>query len=182
MSMPSNAVYWYVLYVRTGWEEKLVDELKYRLIDNEFRPFVLKSTHVFRRHGEKSLFQKVCFPGYVFIESNKPPEKFVARMFGVVQPIKYVYKILRHGDDRLDVAMRDDERLGLSRLFGEGFCTDVSKGFRDGDFVKIVSGSRDGMKSRIMRINKKRQEALVEVTMFNNVMKVLVGLDVIEKV
>ena len=179
--MDNDPLYWYVLFVQTGREEEIVDELKRIFTDTHFKPFLLKTVHVFRRQGKKSLFQKICFPGYVFIESNKTSDIFTARMFSLAYPIKHIYKVLHYGDNRTDIAIHESERIELSKLFGKEYCADISQGFKENDFVKIISGPLVDQESKILRFNKNRNEAVVRIDMFGKPVEVLVGLNVLQK-
>ena len=179
--MTGEKIYWYILFVRTGTEEQLAKRLKYSLGNCGFQPFVPKKTCVFRRQGKKSLFQKICFPGYVFIESDKPTMEFIEVAFPTIDKDKDAYRFLCYGN-KDDIAMREGERLILSRIFANNYCIDISKGFKEGDTVKIISGALMGHESMIMSINKGRKKAVIEVQMFGTIVAVSVGLEVIEKI
>jgi transcription antitermination factor NusG len=77
--------------------------------------------------------------------------------------------------------MREEERKALNRVFVSNCCIDISTGFKEGDSVKVISGALMGQESRILRINKGRQEAVISMAMFNTAIPVSVGLEVIEK-
>jgi len=177
--LPVGKIYWYVLFCRTGAEEKLADKLKNKLGES-YLPFVPQKTCVFRRQGQKSLFQKICFPGYVFIQSDKPAMEFMCHAFPVVYRLKEAYRFLCYGD-RTDIAMQEEERVALDRIFGVNHSIDMSTIYKEGDSIKVVSGPFVGQESRILKINRNRYEATIEVAMFNNKVPVIIGLDVIEK-
>ncbi len=178
--MSAENIYWYVLFCRTGTEEKLAEKLKSKLGEG-YMPFVPQKTCVFRRHGQKSLFQKICFPGYVFIESDKPASEFIGRVYPVAYKLKEAYRFLCYGD-RSDIAMREEERAALSKVFSHDHCIDISTGFKEGDSVKIISGALVGSESKIVKINKNRNEAIIQVAMFGTLVPVSIGLEVIEKI
>jgi len=179
--MINDNVYWYVLFVRTGAEEKIVDQLKDNLGVEGYTPFIPKKSCVFRRQGKKSVFQKICFPGYVFVESKLPAMEFFGRTFPVVYQIKDAYKFLSYSE-RGNMALREDERVLLNKIFGVDRHIDISTGFKEGDSVKVLSGALVGNEGLIRRINKSRQEAILSVPMFNSLISVSVGLEVIEKI
>ena len=179
--MSNNSLYWYVLFVQTGREEEIINLLKKESThDQYFKPFLFKTVHVFRRQGKKSLFHKTCFPGYIFIESNEVPDEFISRTLSVVYPLKYVYKILHYGDNKVDAAMHENERAALSTLFGKEYCADISQGFKSNDCIKIISGPLVDYESKILKFNRSRQEAVVSVNMFGKPIEVLMGLDILK--
>jgi transcriptional antiterminator NusG len=178
--MLENKVYWYVLFVQIGAEERLAEKLKERLGEKHF-PFVPVKTCVFRRQGKKSLFQKPMFPGYLFIESNKPALDFMRYIFPIVYKQKEAYRFLCYGD-KCDIAMRDEERIALSRILGNERKIDISIGFREGDSVRVISGPLKNNESKIVKINKNRNEAVISVPMLNDMIPVSVGIEFIEKI
>jgi len=179
-AMLDNKIYWYVLFVRTGAEERVAERLKRNPACSSFRPFVPQKTCVFRRQGQKSLFQKICFPGYVFIETELPAAEFISQAFPVVYKLREVYRFLNYGNES-DIAMRDEERIVLSQVFGKESCIEISMGFKEGDSIRVISGALEGKESKILRINNNRHEAVIEINMFATATLVSVGIEIIEK-
>jgi transcriptional antiterminator NusG len=67
-------VFWYVLFVKTGYEDKVVNEIKRSWKVGEIRPFVPKRDSKFRKAG-KVILEKCCLlPGYIFPEI---PNRFI---------------------------------------------------------------------------------------------------------
>lgn len=175
------SVYWYVLFVRTGAEEKVAENMKINLSSINCTPFIPRKTCVFRRQGQKSLFNKICFPSYVFIESDKSPTEFVQYAFPITYKLKEAYRFLNYGE-RFDMAMRDEERNSLSKILGSDHCIDISKGFKEGDSVRIITGALSGNESKILKVNRNRNEAVIEIEMFGSTVPVSVGLEVVERI
>jgi len=179
--MSEKKVFWYVLFSRTGVEERLAMVLKNRFDDDDFLPFVPQKTCVFRRQGKRTLFRKVCFPGYVFIESSKSTMDFIERARPIVDKQNDAYRFLSYGD-RYELAMRDEERIALSKIFGEDKHMDISTGFKDGDSVRVISGALVGKESIIQKVNVGRREAVIEVPMFGTTVSVSVGFEMLKAV
>ena len=55
---------------------------------------------------DQNYFSDPCFPGYVFIESNKPTMEFMEDAFPVVYKLKDAYRFLCYSD-KYDIAMRE---------------------------------------------------------------------------
>ena len=179
--MSNVKIFWYVLLVRTGAEERLVEKLKDKLGGDGYLPFVPQKTCIFRRQGKKSEFQKICFPGYVFVESDRSAAEFIKYALPIVYKIQGTYRFLNYGD-KFDIVMLEEERAALSRVLGNDHCIDISKGFKEGDSVRVISGPLVGDESKIMRINKGRGEAVIAMNLFGTKVSVSVGLEVIEKI
>ena len=110
--MPERDIFWYVLQTRTGSENKIVELLKERLDVRNCHPFVPVKTHIFRRRGEESLFQKICFPGHVFIESIMPANEFMRQAYPIIFKLKNAYRFLYY-ENRYDIAMWEKERCAF---------------------------------------------------------------------
>lgn len=180
MPFSNEKKYWYVLYTRTGSEEKVIRRLKNTLDNSNYMPFLLQKECIFRRQGRKSVFQKNCFPGYLFIESNKKAEDFIVYASQAIHQVDDAYRFLSYGDEQ-DIAMQENEKIALKAIFGESYCIDISRGFKEGDSVKIVSGSLTGYESKITQINKNRGFAVIALDILGKIVETAVGLEIIEK-
>jgi len=67
---------WYVLYVKAGCEEKVVKLLTEKLDIEKYLPFIPMKMQSFRRQGRIHKIKKICFPGYIFIQSKYDFNKF----------------------------------------------------------------------------------------------------------
>jgi len=173
--------YWYILFVRTGSEEKVRQILSHRLDSTNYQPFVPVKTAPSKSGGVVRKMLKPLYPGYIFIQSVLSPDKFCEAMFLVVYPIKDAYRVLHNGSDRLDTALRENERLFFQRLFGKDFIIEDSIGvIKDGKTL-IISGPLAGMEGMIKKIDRHRREATVEISIMGEVKKVTLGLEIVEK-
>lgn len=179
--MFDNKYYWYVLFARTGAETLLVDRLKEKLDNNYFQPFIPQKTCIFRRKGQKSLFNKICFPGYVFIESIEPEKDFIHDAFPIVYKIREAYRFLYYGD-KSKIAMKEKEMEILNKIFGINHCIEMSTGFKEGDSIRVISGALIGYESKILKFSRNRQQAVIAVDMFGTTVQISVGLNIIERI
>ena len=173
--------YWYVLYVRTGSEENVKNLLGRWLDCERHLPFIPMRTLAFRRKGIVNKEKRICFPGYVFIQSSCESNEFLRELSLIVEKIKNAYMFL-HYSDKSDIAMREDEKSSLSKLIGRYFCIENSVGLIEGDKIRIVSGALVGMESKIKRINRHNREAVIEIDMMGDIRQVTVVLEFIEKI
>jgi len=93
-----------------------------------------------------------------------------------------IYSILHYGDDKQDIVMHETERLQLERLLDDSFCVAGSVGFIEGDKIWITSGPLKGMESHIIKINRHKREATIEMEMMGAVRQVQVMLEVVSKI
>ena len=182
MPLEDGMDFCYVLYVRTGHEEKVRLLLVNRLEKELFTPFIPKKIMVFRRQGKYSKVHRVCFPGYVFIKSVLPPATFISRMFPVVYPIREVFRFLHYGSDRNDVALRDNERYSLLQLLDDTYTINCVIGIKNGDRIQIISGPFIGKEGTVKKVNPRKREVIIEIEIFGNSNLATLGLDIVEAV
>jgi transcriptional antiterminator NusG len=174
-----NSLYWYVLFVRTGAEERLADKLREFLDGDKHKPFVLKGEKFRRRQGEKTAFQTTCFPGYLFIESCEPPSEFIKSINPLIRKIEGLYKLLS-GSDESSIAVCEEEKRVLQAVFGDNHCIEVPTLLKEGDTVKVISGSLAGHESKIIKAN--RNGLIIHFEMFGKFVEVHLGVDIVRKV
>ena len=172
----------YVLFVRTGDEDKIQRAIAAKLNADLFLPFVPKKAMMFKRQGVFNKVYRVCFPSYVFILSVFPAPEFLDRMFPVIYPIKEAYRFLHYGDNRRDVALRENERLSLLHMFGENFAIECPVGVVEGDMVQIISGSFIGTEGKVRKIILRKREVVIDIPFLGGIKPLTLGLDLIEKV
>ena len=172
---------WFVLLVRTASEERVLEKLKEYLTDTCYTPFIPKKEwpHVKGNNVNKEI--KICFPGYVFVKTQASVEDFLQDVQPVIEKIKEAYYFLYYGDDKRDVALREKERNGIDRLMTDDFLMDSSRGFMEGDRVKIVSGALMGMENVITKINERKRTAIIGMDILGTNRPTTLMLEVLEK-
>ena len=134
-------VNWFVLYVRTASEERVLKNLLNHLQVDIYTPFIPKKAWPYIKKDSVYREDKICFPGYVFIQSKKSVDESIEELKTTIYGIKEAYYFLFYGSDKRDIALRDNERICLEHLMNTGFYIESSIGFIEGDYVKVVSGA-----------------------------------------
>jgi transcriptional antiterminator NusG len=172
---------WIVLFVKTGSEKELVHKLKGKLNAEEYLPFFPVREMPRKRKGVIFKECRPLFPGYIFIQTEIEPDLIANKLRMALVDIEELYSILHYGDDKNDVTLREWERLPWERMFDSDFCIRGSVGFIEGDEIRITSGALVGMESRIKKINRHRQIAIIELDMMGAAREVKLMLEVVEK-
>ena len=174
-------MHWFVLLVRTNSEEQVLNLFKSLLNDRIYKPFIPKKAwpHVKGKNVHKEI--KISFPGYVFFQSQESVDDFIRNVRPIVNNIKDAYYFLYYGEDKNDIAMRDSERRQIESLMDDAFLMDSSLGFIEGDYVKITSGALIGMESKIIKINKRKNTAVINMDMLGAVRPLTMMLEVLTK-
>ena len=170
---------WYVLHVHLDREEKIAELLKRKLTPQLYRPFILQKEKFFRRAGVTSIVGGICFPGYVFIESQTSADEFLDAAKQLLWNIKDVHSLLSY-DGKEDIALRENSMMLLKRLIGEGDCIKVSRGHIVDGIARVDSGALVGMDGLIKKVDKHNKTAEIEVTLMGEPQRIRLALEIIK--
>ena len=169
-------------------EERVLEALKKRLNLDVYTPFIPKKAYPHTKGGKLiSIEYKTCFPGYVFIETEKDAE-FVIKdtslaISGIGLAQFFIYYNTAEDDVfRREYAMRESEKSLLVRYMNDDFIIERSEGFIEGDKVQIADGPFVGHEGVIKRLNKRRMIAVIDASFFGGKVDLTVMLEVIEKI
>ncbi len=181
--------YWYVLYVRTGAENRVADDLKRyvssRALGCDIDPFCPESEYYYRNKKDRQLGRtykkRPLFPSYVFVETSMPPKEFMREFGSYFYASHDVIRLLRSGESDSGVALPIDERRRLEFLLKGKRCLERSVGYIVGDRVCVQDGPLKDSEGLIKYINRHNRFADIEVDMFGGKVKARVALEIVEK-
>ncbi|WP_239462696.1 antiterminator LoaP [Collinsella tanakaei] len=172
-----DAMRTYVLQVVTGREHKTVAELEHLLGDRlRGKLFVPRYRFKKRIKGTWEMTEQLLTPGYVFIESSMTDIEDIAR---VIREAPAFARVLAQ-NGRI-VPLSADETQWLDKLTGTSRVVDPSVGFIEGDRVVITQGPLVGLESQIVKIDRHKQLAYIEVRLLGRVKVVKVGVEIVRK-
>lgn len=168
---------WYVLYVMGGREKRILELLSQQDGIKAFTP--LKEV-VHRIQGKRVIVKKPLFPSYVFVEIELNPNGFQQALLRYRSQIRGILKELRYEDDVS--ALSTEERAYLEGLMDEEHNVRISKGeILDGEVI-ITEGPLKGYESNIIRIDRHKRRAILNVRMNDREMQVDVSLEIVKKI
>lgn len=173
-------MFWYVIFSKTGSEEKVQRRLNSQLNGELFSPFVPRLETIFKKDGKVKKEVGPMFPGYVFIETELPYEEFSNDFKRLAYISDDMYKVLKYGDS-FEYAMRENEKEELLRLCNHDYCIESSTGIIAGDRVYIHEGGLKGMESIIKKIDRHKRQAIIELEFMGAIRDVKVGLEILQK-
>ena len=166
---------WYVMQVRTGTEESICRQCR-NVIGSEVleRCFIPYYEEKKRYEGRWHTQEKILFPGYVFMITDKIEELslWLRQVIGLT-------KLLGTGKEI--VPLTSDEEHWLLKIGGRKQKVEISEGIIGAGTLRITDGPLTGMEESIKRIDWHKRKAYLEVEMFGRVVEVQVGLEVVEK-
>ncbi len=132
-------------------------------------PYRLKR-HYYK--GKSHIAKLILFPSYVFIETDRIKE--------LVSDIKWFpgFNVVLHVDDLYCPVYKHEEQL-LTKLVDDRGIIDISEGFMEGDQIRIISGPLVGQEGNILRINRRKGVAILQMNIFNRVTEVSLGLELL---
>ncbi|MCM1367587.1 MAG: hypothetical protein NC184_02090 [Roseburia sp.] len=180
--------WWYVLYVRANAEQRVIGDIG-RFVKScgfpyEFEPFC-PETEVYYR-GKKGSEQgrtyrkRPLFPGYVFIETNMPSDKFKREFSTYIYNSADIIRMLKQGASG-EISLPSDERMRFEFLLKGKRCLEHSVGYIVGDRIQVECGPLSGLEGMIKYINRHNRYATIEVEMFGTKIKASVALEVVTK-
>ena len=167
---------WYVLFMKSG-DEKKVCELLNR---EQFKAFVPKMKVMHRKAGVSSLVEKVMFPGYVFVESVLNQNDFVMELRKFQSKMQRYLKLLKI-DEQGTAVLYPEEQQYLKSILNDEMVMDHSIGMIEGDKTIVTSGPLMGLENTIVKIDRHKRKAIIQVMICNQPTLVHVSLEIISK-
>ena len=166
---------WYVVQVRTGTEESIRIQCEKHMsgeaLERCFIPYYEESKRI---RGNWTTLEKVLFPGYVFIITEK-----LERLYEQLHEVIGLTKLI--GTGREIVPLCAEEIAFIQEIGGENQVVEMSEGVIEKSNVRITSGPLMGMEGMIKKIDRHKRKAWLEVPMFGRVQTVQVGVEIVAK-
>lgn len=165
---------WYALQVRTGQEEVIANKCQ-TLISKDILEecVVLHYEYMKKFHGRWHKEEKVLFPGYLFVVTNKIDDLFVN-----LKKIPDLTKLL--GKEEI-LPIYKEEVLYLIK-YSDNHLIKMSKGVIKGDRVIVESGPLKGYDGFIKKVDRHKRIAFIDIELFNTITTIKVGLEIVSKV
>ncbi len=121
------------------------------------------------------------FPNYIFIESNldyiafnEKLQEFRKEQTGIIKELKF--------DNEGTPALKEEEKQLIEKLIGKTKVMKHSIGYIEGDTVIVTQGPLQGLESKIIHIDRHKRKAVLEIAMFDQIIKLNVSLEIIKKI
>ncbi|MCL2841161.1 MAG: antiterminator LoaP [Defluviitaleaceae bacterium] len=178
-----KGMYWYVLFVLTGYEQMVASEISRTWLLDGLKPFVPTYDAYFKRLGKVSVEKRQWVPGYVFLESPTRGLDFYLSVKPYVNRSEYALKILRHGVGNLDhnFELNEKEYDFLKKFFNNEYCVEMSRGLIEGNKIVITEGPLVGHEGLIKRIDRHKMEVVIEAQFLNASRELKVGLEIVKR-
>lgn len=163
---------WYVVQTTSGREKIAVEKCR-NALSREAACRIFAPTCELEKvwRGQRNKEIVIAFPGYVFIESDTPKD-----LKDQLQNISSVVTPVCIGGGFYPI--RADEEAVLRRMMDENDCIRFSVGYLVDQVLIVKEGPLQGFTEAVRWIDRHKRAALVEISLFNELRKMKVGLEV----
>ncbi len=156
-----DKIKYYVLLVETGKEILIKKELDEILINETV---LLPQRELFiKKFGKVKLKTVPLFSGYIFLKVKE----ITPELLDIVRNIKGIYRILNSNSDMVSLSDKDIKQLGS--FLKKGYNATVSTVmFNQDDKIIVTEGPLKEFEGRIVKVDKRKKRAKVQLTLYNN--------------
>ena len=173
---------YYVVQVKTGNEDKVIDEIKkQKRASVVFDAFAPQRKAKRKYKGEWKEIIERCFPGYVFVETDQPTKLF-RDLYWIPEFTRMLGRESTNNENF--VPLSESESRMVDILYGKrsNRVTDLSRvEIEEGDVVRILDGPLRDLETTIKKVNLHKRKVTIEVTICNVPMEVEVGIDIVAR-
>ena len=173
---------YYVIQVKTGKEETMIEDIKKQLKDlsdyDVFSPF-RKSLRKFK--GITKEVVERCFPGYVFVNTKKPKKLFEALYWTP----GFTKLLGREGLTTNFVPLNKDESRMIDILYSanDNHITEISNiEVKEGQTIKVLDGPLVGLETQIKKVNLHKRMVTIEHMFCGRLVESQIGINIITDV
>lgn len=167
---------WYVLQVMSGHEADL-RELFSRCFDRDLLQDCFYPTYeaFYKKGGIRRVVRRKLFPGYLFLVTED-----ILTVERQLKGIPEMTRILKM--DQEAIPLREEERVFLERHLNGEYVLPMSRGYQEGDEIRITEGAFAGYRGRLKALDRHNRYGVISLQMFGRNVDMWFGLEVVGKV
>lgn len=166
---------WYVMQVRTGTEENILNQCQKRIpkgiLEHCFIPYYEEQRHI---QGKWVIKKKILFPGYVFVITEN-----LELLYENLKQIIGLTKLIGSGQEI--IPLTEKEQHFLQEFGGDDQLVAMSEGVIENSVIRVTSGPLQGKEGCIRKIDRHKRKAWLELEMFGRSQMIQVGLEIVSK-
>lgn len=153
----------YVLYVQSGKELQIIEELRRKKI-TAYSPRQIKAE---RRRGKWQYVERIIFTGYVFIDVSK----LTAKLWHIIMKCSGAIRFVSL------CALPESENAYIRKLCNDGNCIDVSRGYVSDGVLHITDGFMTNLDHEIVKFNRRGKRASADVTLYGGKHRIVFSVE-----
>ena len=151
--------YWYVVYTYSGYENKVMDNLKKTIENHNLQDVILDiklpmEETIETKNGKKRHVSKKMFPGYVMVKMFLTDDSWY-----IVRNTRGVTGFVGPSSKPIPLSDAEVRTMGLENVR-------ISVDVEPGDTIIVVSGPLESFVGVVEEVNTEKQKVKVQVSMF----------------
>lgn len=162
---------WYVLQIRTGHEDEMIDIVRPLLDEAKDEEVftILKKKEMHGGNKARWIATYPMFPGYLFIQTDE-----IERIKQSLKVIVQFKRILHAGGQFMP--LYEEEAALFRALGGKDHVIEMSVGWKEGDQVGVLDGPLVLFRGRIKKVDRNKNKALITTSLLGRESDVWIGL------
>ncbi|PIE98735.1 MAG: transcriptional antiterminator NusG [Treponema sp.] len=168
---------YYAIQVMSGREDRFI-EMGNALLDTEGSKFFTPKRELqTKKNGVKKRRLYPVFTGYVFLETNE----ISIKMCNDLKRIKYFSKILPN--TKSPRSLTENDLVYIKHFLNFGNVARISKAtFNENNRIVILEGALKGLEGKIIKVDKRKGRAKVQLDMYKDSFSIDFGFEVIQSI
>ena len=173
---------YYAFQVRSSGEAQFIERITktmQELADCQ-RFIYLRRNITIRKKGISKAEIRPIFPGYIFIETQNLEKLFDSNLYSIIRHTPNFYRFLP--SNQKIVALEGNDLKILEHFMTAGEIVGHSKVyFDDNDRIVVVEGPLQGLEGNIIKVDRRRKRAKIELEFENNKVRCDLSFDLISQ-
>jgi len=170
---------WFVVFVRTREEQKIAQRLQSKLDTKIYKVFVPTKDYAHKNNKETTIIRKPLFSGYLFLATMVEAGECLL----TVEPLFYrdpdIYKLLSNDGHSRNIQLTKRDKALMVSILDADFNLSAFKAVIEGDWVQVDDSPLAGFDAKVVKVNKRRQTAVINMLFAGNRMDCEVALELI---
>jgi transcriptional antiterminator NusG len=164
-------MYWYAIFVETGYEETVQQYLNYNFAD--LYSLIPKRLVPEKKNGKFKKVVKKLFPGYLLIRAELDDT-----MVQKIKNIPHFIKILGYGAKYAPIP--EAEIAIILKLINNEGIIDYSQVFIENSRVQVKEGPLKGLEGLIVKVNKHTRRVKIKLAFLGEARMIEVGIEMLQ--
>lgn len=166
---------YFVIQVKTKNEEKYISLAKQKLSGSSIQLIWPRRKLTIKKKGIEKQSLAPIFPGYIFIESDN----ISSEIYWILRKTTGFFRFLKSNSNIVPISIEDKSLLAHFLSYGE--IVDKSNVYFDENKqIQVVEGPMKGLEGRIIKVDKRKKRAKVELSLYEKSFFIDFGFEVLQ--
>jgi transcription antitermination factor NusG len=157
---------WFVLFVQTYEERRTAERLQKKLDPEKYVVFVPTKDYAFKRNGKLFPRKVPWLDGYIFIAADADSRECLKTIAPLIRGDSDIYKLLSNDGLPENIALTPHDKAVMTSLLDEQFNIPAIEAVKVDDKVLVIDRTLEGIGGKVVKVNKHKQTARIQIEMF----------------